>query len=68
MPRDYDRCTSCGERKPGEVEERFSFGVYAGWFCIQCCYKYSDHCGIDQRQGTAEEYEAMGETYYEDSY
>jgi hypothetical protein len=28
--------------------------------------KYRDHCGIDQEQGTAAEYEESGEQYWED--
>lgn len=44
------RCTSCG-RERNDVEERYSFGIYAGRLCEDCCYKYRDHCGIDQPQG-----------------
>jgi len=58
------RCRRCGSTK--QVEERYSFGVYAGRLCKRCCYGYSDHCGIDQRQGTPAEYEAMGEQYWEE--
>ena len=46
-----DTCTHCGEHKPGEVEERYSFGIYAGRLCNKCCFTYRDHCGIDQPQG-----------------
>lgn len=60
-------CTHCGEEKD-DVEERYSYGVYAGKLCITCCYSYRDHCGIDQGQGSPEDLEAMGETYWEEDY
>jgi hypothetical protein len=46
-----------------DVEERYSFGVYAGIFCRECCLKYQDHCGIDQPQGSPND---LDEQYYED--
>lgn len=59
------RCSRCGQ-EPGDIEERYSYGVYAGRLCRKCCLEYRDHCGIDGRQGQPEELEAMGETYWED--
>lgn len=59
------RCWLCG-KKSENVEDRYSFGVYAGRLCLECCFKYRDHCGIDGEQGRPEELEAMGETYWED--
>ena len=57
-------CRRCGQEKPdGEVRERYSFGVYAGRLCVDCCYGYVDHCGIDQPQGTPEDYDGQ---YWED--
>lgn len=43
-------CLSCGEER-NDVENRYSFGVYAGRMCVPCCGKYRDNCGIGQRQG-----------------
>jgi len=59
------RCNSCGEIRE-DIEERYSYGVYAGTFCTQCCYKYRDNCGIDQSQGNPSDLEAIGETYWEE--
>ena len=59
------RCTRCGKVKP-DVEERYSFGVYAGRLCTECCFGYRDHCGIDQEQGRPEVLELEGETYWEE--
>jgi len=44
-------CSRCGERDLFEIEERYSFNVYAGRLCEACCYTYRDHCGLDQPQG-----------------
>jgi hypothetical protein len=43
-----EKCTKCGNigGKP-----RYSFGIYAGRLCYDCCFSYRDHCGIDQSQG-----------------
>lgn len=60
-----ERCTRCGEEKT-DVEERYSYGVYAGRLCLECCFTYTDHCGIDQLQGSPRELEEMGETYWEE--
>jgi hypothetical protein len=35
--REKHRCTRCGQVKPCQVEERYSFGIYAGKLCISCC-------------------------------
>lgn len=51
-------CTSCGEIKP-DVRGRYSFGIYAGRLCEDCCWGYRDNCGIGQPQGdpkTLDEY------------
>ena len=43
-------CGRCG--KAGyDVEERYSFGVYAGKLCPSCCSSFRDNCGLDQPQG-----------------
>lgn len=47
-------CTSCGEERD-DVERRYSFGIYAGRLCEDCCHTYRDHCGLDQPQGAVEE-------------
>jgi hypothetical protein len=39
-------CTKCGT-KSSKVEERYSFGIYAGRLCIPCCRSFRDHCGVD---------------------
>lgn len=56
------RCTSCGKEK-NSTEERYSFGVYAGRLCTDCCYGYRDHCGIDQNQGNPAD---LDEPYWEE--
>tara|TARA_R110002110_G_scaffold274753_1_gene489965 strand:+ start:84 stop:386 length:303 start_codon:yes stop_codon:yes gene_type:complete len=56
------RCNKCQKEK-AEVEERYSFGVYAGIFCRECCFTYRDHCGIDQPQGSSND---LDEQYEED--
>lgn len=44
-------CPSCQHAKP-DVDERYSFGVYAGILCGDCARtKYRDGCGLDGRQG-----------------
>ncbi|MBW2411904.1 MAG: hypothetical protein JRF72_19080 [Deltaproteobacteria bacterium] len=59
----YDACTSCGKEKPGDVHERYSFGVYAGRLCTGCCAGYRDNCGIGQPQGCPAD---LDEQYWED--
>jgi len=55
-------CTGCGhEGDADEVEPRWSFGVYAGRLCADCCMKYRDHCGLDFGQGDQAELEEEGE-------
>lgn len=63
------KCGKCQERKSEhDIQERHSYGVYAGVFCTDCCYSYRDHCGIDGDQGTPGEYEDMGGVYYEEEW
>lgn len=38
-----NRPCPCGSGK--EVDEQYSYGIYAGLFCIDCCATYSDNCG-----------------------
>lgn len=47
-------CNRCGFQKP-DVEVRYSYGVYAGRFCVECAVAgYRDGCGlIDGKQGSA---------------
>lgn len=59
------RCSRCGQAK-NDVEERYSFGVYAGRLCVQCCVGYRDRCGLDQPQGDPRVLEAEGEVYWEE--
>ena len=47
-------CTSCGELKE-DVQQRYSFGIYAGRLCTECCSKYRDNCGIGESQGRVED-------------
>ena len=62
------RCTSCGQVRD-DVEERYSYGVYAGRRCVECCGKFRDRCGLDGEQGDPRELEEMGEVYWaEDDY
>ena len=56
------KCSNCHKEK-SSVEERYSFDVYAGVLCRECCLRYRDHCGIDQEQGRASD---LDEPYYED--
>lgn len=58
------KCSRCHEDKP-DVEERYSYGVYAGRYCTDCCSSYRDNCGVDQPQGRPED---LGEPYWEDEY
>jgi len=57
------RCRKCVSTE--DVEERYSFGVYAGILCKECCYGYRDHCGIDQEQGSPNN---LDEPYWEEDY
>ena len=48
-------CGGCSEVKD-DVEERYSFGIYAGRFCVECARShYKDGCGVDGPQGRVEE-------------
>ena len=48
---DTQECSYCHEQKP-DIEERYSFTVYAGKMCDDCAYsRYRDHCGLDGAQG-----------------
>ncbi len=47
-------CSSCG-KATGDVEERYSFGIYAGKLCLKCCSNYRDNCGEGQPQGDVTE-------------
>jgi len=64
--RQFDTCTKCADHKPGEVRERYSFGIYAGRLCKDCCKCYNDHCGLDRPQGSPNELIEMGENYWEE--
>ena len=58
------KCNYCHEERiNNDIEERYSFGVYAGKMCTDCCYGYRDHCGIDQPQGSPND---LDEQYWED--
>jgi predicted amidophosphoribosyltransferase len=54
-----ERCSKCGQESE-DIEDRYSFGVYAGRLCAECCLKYLDHCGIDGEQGQPEELVSHG--------
>ena len=62
---DYLGVAFCGycHKLSDDVDTRYSFGVYAGRMCIDCCSGYQDNCGIGQPQGTVAEYEGQ---YYEE--
>ena len=46
------KCGKCRKTVPArEIQERYSFGVYAGKFCDACCNRYRDRCGMDGAQG-----------------
>lgn len=49
-------CPRCKDQVPvGSISERYSFTVYAGKFCENCCLGYRDHCGLDQPQGNPDD-------------
>jgi hypothetical protein len=62
---EYDRCQGCGEQRD-DVEERESFGVFAGFLCVPCCSKFRDRCGLDGEQGDPRVLEEEGEVYWEE--
>ena len=47
-------CPSCKRKRP-DIDEQYSFGVYAGVMCGDCARtKFRDGCGLlDGRQGNA---------------
>lgn len=50
--RDTEVCPKCRSHVPqGDVTQRYSFGVYAGKLCTECCYTYRDACGLEGGQG-----------------
>ena len=55
-------CGYCQEIRD-DVEVRYSFGVYAGKMCTDCCHGYRDNCGLDQPQGSPQD---LDEQYWED--
>ena len=50
-------CSRCFKRDShaNPVDVRYSYGIYAGNFCKECCYGFMDHCGIDQPQGSVQD-------------
>ena len=56
-------CSSCGKVDADDVEERSSFGVYAGRLCTKCCGTYRDNCGLDGDQGDPAD---LDEPYWEE--
>lgn len=56
MGNEQEICTRCNTAGD-DVEERYSFGIYAGRLCVCCCFAYRDHCGIGREQGRQEELE-----------
>jgi hypothetical protein len=54
-------CTRCG--REARTEERYSYGVYAGRLCLECCRSYRDNCGVGQPQGSPND---LDEPYWED--
>lgn len=40
------KCRRCQAMVPSsQIHERYSYGVYAGTFCDECCGGYRDNCG-----------------------
>ena len=58
---EQDDCTKCGSKT--DVDVRYSFGVYAGRLCLDCCSKFRDNCGIGQPEG---DYRELDEPYWEE--
>lgn len=50
----FSTCSGCGS-VGDDVQERYSFGIYAGRLCLKCCGKYRDNCGEGRDQGRVEE-------------
>ena len=59
------KCRRCRKEK-NDVQERYSYGVYAGILCIPCCSSYRDNCGVDQPQGDPQDLDEVvePEDYY----
>ena len=57
--------SACGKchKLSSEIEERYSFGIYAGKLCDECCSGFQDNCGLDQPQGSPND---LDETYYDE--
>ena len=49
-------CRHCG-KDDEDVQERYSYGIYAGIYCDECAYDtYRDHCGLtSDGQGKVED-------------
>ena len=62
--REGHRCGKCGEIRD-DVEDRDSYGIYAGRFCVPCCSSYRDNCGVDRPQGDPAD---LDETYEAEDY
>lgn len=61
---DTTECPRCHESIPkSQIYERYSYTVYAGKFCDNCCYSYRDNCGLDGRQGDPQD---LDEPLYSD--
>jgi ribosomal protein S27AE len=44
-------CPKCGKRKE-DVEQRYSYGIYAGIMCGKCAYtSFQDRCGLIIKNG-----------------
>lgn len=60
MEQNKEYCYGCNEYK-SDVEERYSYGYYAGKYCTACAKsKYNDSCGIDQPMGNPQELDDYG--------
>lgn len=56
----HHMCRRC-EKVGDDVEERYSFGSYAGVLCVECAIQgFRDHCGIGGRQGSEQELDEYG--------
>jgi hypothetical protein len=63
------KCPRCKEfeTEDNPVDERYSFGCYAGILCRKCAIRgYIDHCGIDRPMGTPSEWNELGDVPYDD--
>jgi len=56
---EFGICDRC-KRHDTTVDERYSFGVYAGIMCRRCALGYRDRCGLrPEGQGTRADFEAL---------